>query len=295
MTTFQDFCHELIENIENMAFKVPDDVTSNQRLHDLNSLNHLICHPNLLYRYLKSEMKTTLYFNMVFAVLLVWYIPMYLQMACETDNILAFWLIALTIMNVVVIPAKILILKKLACFALTEDRINLSRSLWLFIRCKVFSMASKVSQATFFVYLAGAFRIWQLYLKKDIENMENHFIGVCFLIILGFILRVILSFVKFYFIFHPKILEKEEGLLKGDLKLLRVEEYNHEIMEKFKDKNECAICCEEFKLKEKIRIMSCPGKHLFHVECIDKWLSTKKTCPTCNFVLEVLNNKGELF
>ena len=91
MTTFQDFCHELIENIENMAFKVPDDVTSNQRLHDLNSLNHLICHPNLLYRYLKSEMKTTLYFNMVFAVLLVWYIPMYLQMACETDNFMALY------------------------------------------------------------------------------------------------------------------------------------------------------------------------------------------------------------
>ena len=112
---------------------------------------------------------------------------------------------------------------------------------------------------------------------------------------MGFIVRLTLSFIKFNFIFHPKILEKEEGLLKGDLKTLKVEEYNNEIMEKFKDKDECAICCEDFKIKEKIRIMSCAGKHLFHVECIDKWLSTKKTCPTCNYNLEIFNNKVDLF
>lgn len=296
MSTIHEFFQETMHKIECFAFKVPDDITARQRFGDLNALNHLVCHPNLLYRYMKSEMKTTIYYNLVFIVFLFWYLPLYFSMACETDRFLAFWLLLLTLMNVSVIPMKLLILKKMSCFVGSEDRINLSRSLWLFIRCKVYCITSKISQATFFLYLAGVFRIWQLYLKKEIdERSENHFIGVCFVLILGFIFRVILSFVKFNFIFHPKILEKEEGLLKGDLKLLKVEEYSNEIMEKFKDKNECAICCEEFKMKEKIRIMSCSGKHLFHVECIDKWLSTKKTCPTCNFILEAFNNKVDLF
>ncbi len=279
-----------------MAFKVPDNIAARQRLGDLNTLNTLICHPNLLYRYLKSELKTSLYYNSVYPILLFWYLPLFLQISYETDRFLTFWLIILSFLNILVILPKILILKKLSCFVLTEDRINLSRSLWLLIRCKVYSFMTQTSQITFFLYLTGVFRIWQLYIRKDIyEGPDNHFIAICSVILLGFIFRMTLSFIKFNFIFHPRILEKDEGLLKGDLKAMKVEEYSHEIIEKFKDKNECAICCEDFKLKEKIRIMSCSGKHLFHVECIDKWLSAKKTCPTCNFNLEVLNNKVDLF
>lgn len=43
---------------------------------------------------------------------------------------------------------------------------------------------------------------------------------------------------------------------------------------------ECAICLNEFKEKEAVKeIPFC--KHVFHPECIDRWLSSHLTCPVC--------------
>jgi E3 ubiquitin-protein ligase ATL6/9/15/31/42/55 len=43
---------------------------------------------------------------------------------------------------------------------------------------------------------------------------------------------------------------------------------------------ECAICLGEFTEEEMLRLL--PGcRHVFHVECIDTWLSSHITCPVC--------------
>jgi hypothetical protein len=50
----------------------------------------------------------------------------------------------------------------------------------------------------------------------------------------------------------------------------------------------CAICQEDFKVKNIVReIKKC--NHYYHIECIEKWLSNKHTCPTCRYDL----NEGE--
>lgn len=46
------------------------------------------------------------------------------------------------------------------------------------------------------------------------------------------------------------------------------------------DEVECAICLSEFEEKEWIKEIPYCG-HVFHVECIDTWLSNHMTCPLC--------------
>ncbi|KAG2319200.1 hypothetical protein Bca52824_012413 [Brassica carinata] len=48
--------------------------------------------------------------------------------------------------------------------------------------------------------------------------------------------------------------------------------------------NECAICLTEFSDGEEIRILPLCG-HAFHVACIDKWLTSRSSCPSCRRIL----------
>ena len=42
----------------------------------------------------------------------------------------------------------------------------------------------------------------------------------------------------------------------------------------------CAICIDEFKQSEDVRLLySC--RHVFHVKCVDQWLTDNTTCPIC--------------
>ncbi len=47
---------------------------------------------------------------------------------------------------------------------------------------------------------------------------------------------------------------------------------------------ECLICTEPFKIGQDAKRLEC--KHLFHDECILKWLDVSNTCPACRFELE---------
>lgn len=42
----------------------------------------------------------------------------------------------------------------------------------------------------------------------------------------------------------------------------------------------CIICTEDLR-ENTVRMMPCNGKHFFHSQCIDEWLSAHATCPTC--------------
>ncbi|XP_022769575.1 putative RING-H2 finger protein ATL19 [Durio zibethinus] len=44
--------------------------------------------------------------------------------------------------------------------------------------------------------------------------------------------------------------------------------------------NECAICLEEFKERDRCRILS-KCKHIYHICCIDRWLLKELHCPLC--------------
>ena len=41
----------------------------------------------------------------------------------------------------------------------------------------------------------------------------------------------------------------------------------------------CAICLEDWRPSDRVQQSSC--KHIFHADCITRWLVTHDTCPTC--------------
>jgi len=45
------------------------------------------------------------------------------------------------------------------------------------------------------------------------------------------------------------------------------------------EEDKCAICWSEFEEDEDVRRLPCI--HLFHIECVDKWLKMNKSCPIC--------------
>lgn len=62
-----------------------------------------------------------------------------------------------------------------------------------------------------------------------------------------------------------------------------------EIDQRLLDKGvtQCAICTEDFKLKQDAKKMPC--KHIFHDMCLLPWLNKNCTCPMCRFELPTLD------
>ncbi|KAK6145373.1 hypothetical protein DH2020_022193 [Rehmannia glutinosa] len=54
--------------------------------------------------------------------------------------------------------------------------------------------------------------------------------------------------------------------------------------------SECAICLAEFAAGEEIRVLPQCG-HGFHVGCIDTWLASHSSCPSCRQILVVARCK----
>ncbi|OIV96261.1 hypothetical protein TanjilG_05101 [Lupinus angustifolius] len=50
--------------------------------------------------------------------------------------------------------------------------------------------------------------------------------------------------------------------------------------------SDCAICLSEFAAGEEIRVLPQCG-HGFHVSCIDTWLKSHSSCPSCRQILVV--------
>ncbi|XP_059286973.1 RING-H2 finger protein ATL80-like [Lycium ferocissimum] len=68
-----------------------------------------------------------------------------------------------------------------------------------------------------------------------------------------------------------------KGLKKKVLKSLPKFSYTLEQSAKF---SECAICLTEFVNGDEIRVLPLCG-HGFHVACIDTWLGSHSSCPSC--------------
>ncbi|KAK6242787.1 zinc finger protein [Theobroma cacao] len=79
----------------------------------------------------------------------------------------------------------------------------------------------------------------------------------------------------------------KESSVKKMLKSVRVEavECDQKVEEKIKkgrlDAENCVICLEELKVGSDASRMPC--SHIFHGDCIEKWLKQSHYCPVCRF------------
>ena len=49
--------------------------------------------------------------------------------------------------------------------------------------------------------------------------------------------------------------------------------------------SECAICLAEYTRGDEIKVLP-QCRHVFHVHCIDTWLGSHSSCPTCRQILQ---------
>ncbi|XP_060184737.1 RING-H2 finger protein ATL78-like [Lycium barbarum] len=73
------------------------------------------------------------------------------------------------------------------------------------------------------------------------------------------------------------------GIKKKALKTFPVITYTTELKHPGLD-SECVICLSEFGIGEKVKVLP-KCNHGFHVKCIDKWLNSHSSCPTCRHCL----------
>ena len=82
---------------------------------------------------------------------------------------------------------------------------------------------------------------------------------------------------------YEQLLQLEEevgsvskGLTKEKIKKIPEKPFHKAL---FDDNLDCIICMERFEENEKVKQLLCG--HIFHGDCIDKWLSKEKKCPFC--------------
>ncbi|PIN14676.1 hypothetical protein CDL12_12695 [Handroanthus impetiginosus] len=76
-----------------------------------------------------------------------------------------------------------------------------------------------------------------------------------------------------------------KGLKKKVLKSLPKQTYGED-KDQAEKLSDCAICLTEFAAGEEIRVLPQCG-HGFHVGCIDTWLGSHSSCPSCRQILVV--------
>ncbi|XP_059654496.1 putative RING-H2 finger protein ATL49 [Cornus florida] len=82
------------------------------------------------------------------------------------------------------------------------------------------------------------------------------------------------------------------------LKLVPATQSSIDALEKITFYRSCAICLEEFSDEQSLTRMPC--SHLFHGDCITRWLHTSHSCPLCRFKMPTTSSfhpekKTELF
>jgi len=82
---------------------------------------------------------------------------------------------------------------------------------------------------------------------------------------------------------YEQLLELEEriGVVQNGLSEIDLSRFPERVFREASSPENatCLICQEDFKKGDSIRTLPC--FHVFHRDCIDKWLSSKETCPVC--------------
>ncbi|XP_027348423.1 RING-H2 finger protein ATL74-like [Abrus precatorius] len=75
------------------------------------------------------------------------------------------------------------------------------------------------------------------------------------------------------------------GLKRNEMVALPTSTYTNSTSSSSPSNNNCVICLAEFSDGDQIRFLP-KCNHYFHVVCIDKWLLSHSSCPTCRHLLK---------
>lgn len=118
-------------------------------------------------------------------------------------------------------------------------------------------------------------------------------------------ISIVLGVVIFLFALHPVLTGRhgQPAATEDDLKKLRVFRFGAEGGEVGMHEKDggndtevsCSICLCDYQKDDLLRELPCKvGRHVFHADCIDEWLTQKLSCPICrDDPLAELRDPGE--
>lgn len=274
-------------------------------------LDDLISQRENFIAYIKFEYSLSIFYNIILAIPSIIYLYTKFSQICSCDPLSTFWLVVVSLIKIMeTFPKGILIYQTIRISLNSSDPIICSRRLMYMTRSNIFYYNTMLGYIMLFLY---TFYFLCIRRSNICENAIQFYYIVNWLVF-GFFIRLIISFINYFL--HFKYGVNEADIHNNDLyadfsnrvpqEVLKMLE-SHDLVESNiktlvpleENKNEaedCAICLYPFEVGHTIKILPCNKKHIFHLKCIDKWLSHNKACPTCRKeITKKLANKNKIY
>ncbi|KAG2397509.1 RING-H2 finger protein [Vigna angularis] len=109
--------------------------------------------------------------------------------------------------------------------------------------------------------------------------------SVAYVFLILFTTFFFIGFVFLYFQQHASSSDSESGAIRRRAQSESVAEKSLAVVADAARQGDCAICLEEVGEGEAVKMIAyC--KHVFHADCIDRWLEKQVTCPVCRCCCE---------
>lgn len=258
-------------------------------------LDDLIGQKDNFIEYIKFEYSTAIFYNIVVSIPSFIYFFTRLWNIAECDLVSTIWIFMVSLIKLVeTIPKGVLIYQTIRIGNNSSDPIICSRRLMYMTRSYVFFYNTIMG----YVLLISYTFYFLCIRRSNVCDKAPQFYYIINWLVLGFFLRLIISFVNYFL--HFKYGVNEADVQNAELYVdyqnrvspdvlnmidsVTLSEKNIDDYVPFNEENErefCSICMLSFQVGEMIKLLPCNRKHIFHKPCIDKWLSHNKSCPTC--------------
>jgi len=258
-------------------------------------LDDLIRQKENFTNYIRFEYSVAILYNLMAA--LPAFVYNYLKFAniSQCDTLSTFWLLTVSFIKILeTLPKSMLLYQTIRISESSTDPIIVSRRLMYLTRSNLFFYNTICGYA-----LLLSYSLYFIFVRRTTPcSGAPQLYHIINLLVCTFFLRLIISFVNYFF--HFKYTNSNENENSNDMYsdfqnrvnpdiLNRIEavELSKKNIDKYapiteeKERESCSICMIPFALAETIKILPCNNKHIFHKTCIDKWLSHNKACPTC--------------
>lgn len=244
--------------------------------------------------FITIEYTVSITYNLIVSIPCLFYIIFRYFSIFQCDPISSLWLTAATIVKLIeIIPKSILLhqTKKLST-SFRNDAYLCCRCLMDLTRSNLFHYNKVVGYTLLIIY-----GIYILFIRKSMDcHRQLQFQSIIHGLIYGFFIRLILSLINYYihFSFAVNEADRVEEYVNYTLSIpdslfekIEMVVLDKDNIEQYITKNDdgekdvCSICICPFEKGDVIKLMPCNNKHIFHKDCIYKWLKHNKICPTC--------------
>jgi len=242
-----------------------------------NDLDDLIRQKETFINYIKFEYSVSIFYNMMMAISSLIYLYSRFSVFFSCDPISTIWLLGVSLIKLMeIVPKAILIYQTVRISYYNNDPIICSRRLMHMTRSNIFFYNTMLGYSMLISYT-----LYFLLMKKNSTcEKAPHFYYNINLLVWGFFLRLIISFINYYIHFKYGINEADVAnselytdyqnrVSQEVLNLIESTVLDNENIDKYaplndeKEREVCCICMIPFCVTENIRVMPCNKKTYF--------------------------------